>query len=127
MRLEGCAFLADENIHPGVVAFLRARGSDVLDVKEEGLEGSDDAKLMRLAVDQGRLILTHDSDFGALAVASGEPVIGIVYLRPGHIQPEFTIETLGVVLAQSLDVNPPFLLVAARSGLKVRVRVRELG
>jgi len=36
-------------------------------------------------------IQTHDSDFGALAIHQGEPVIGEVNLRPGHISPRFTI------------------------------------
>jgi predicted nuclease of predicted toxin-antitoxin system len=34
-------------------------------------------------------VLTRDGDFGTLAIHAGEPVTGIVYLRPGHISALF--------------------------------------
>jgi predicted nuclease of predicted toxin-antitoxin system len=86
VNLRGAAYLTDENIHADVVAFLRSEGCDVLDVKESGLVGMDDLPLIQTALAEQRIVLTHDSDFGKLAVAAGEPMIGIVYLRPGHIQ-----------------------------------------
>lgn len=68
--------LTDENMHPAVVQYLRSEGMNVLDVKESGLIGTDDLKLVRLATAQGRVIVTHDRDFGALAVATLEPIVG---------------------------------------------------
>jgi len=44
------------------------------------MTGADDLTVLRLAYTQQRVILTHDSDFGTLAVARGEPVIGLVSL-----------------------------------------------
>ena len=85
-----------------------------------------DADLLGRAVAQSRLILTHDSDFGTLAVRLGQPVIGIVYLRPGHIDADFTIATLQAVFDAQIEVQPPFLLVARRSGIDVHIRVRQL-
>lgn len=73
-----------------------------------------------------RVILTHDADFGALAVSQGAQVRGIVYLRPGHIRPSFTIETLKALFLLDLDLDTPFLLVAHRVGAKLRVRLRHL-
>ena len=49
MRLRDVDLLTDENVHPGVLAYLRSEGFDVLDVKEEGLGGADDVLLIRLA------------------------------------------------------------------------------
>ena len=49
MRLQDSRLLADENVHPEVVHFLRSQSCDVFDVKEEGLLGTSDVKLMRLA------------------------------------------------------------------------------
>jgi predicted nuclease of predicted toxin-antitoxin system len=126
LRLEDFPILADENIHPEIVAWLRARGSDVLEVHESKLGGSEDLVLMRLAYVQGRIILTHDSDFGALSIARLEPLIGLVFLRPGHIDPGFTVFTLEAVFNLNLDLRPPFLLVAKRTGDNVKVRVRSL-
>jgi predicted nuclease of predicted toxin-antitoxin system len=126
LNLRDFALFTDENIHAEVVAFLRGEGFDVRDVKESGLFGADDLDLIRLAFADRRVFLTHDGDFGALAVVSGEPVIGLVYLRPGHISPAFTVETLRVLLGQPLHLNPPFLLVAERTASTVRVRIRNL-
>ena len=118
--------LADENIHPAVVHFLRQQRYDVWSVVGQGLIGQGDEEVLRAGYDNGRVVLTHDSDFGTLAVAQNRPIVGIIYLRPGHIQPEFTIGTLETIARQSLDVSPPFIIVAERKGQTVRIRVREL-
>ncbi len=124
MRLLDFSFLADENIHPEVVAYLRAQGIDVACVSETNMAAADDADLLRLAVSDGRVVLTHDRDFGTLAVARQEPLVGIIYLRPGHIQAQFTIESVRALFAAKLDLQPPFLLVAKRRGSTVSIRLR---
>lgn len=118
--------LADENVHPDVVLFLRQQGHDIRSVAEEALFGQRDLALLRLAYADGRVVLTHDSDFGTLVITQDEPFIGIVYLRPGHIRPEFTTSTLQTVAAQSLDVQPPFIVVAEQRERKVQIRTRQL-
>lgn len=70
------------------------------------------------------MIVTHDSDFGTLAIRQGEPYSGIVYVRPGHISPRFVLEILDAVAALETDVGFPFLLVADRRGGDVRIRLR---
>ncbi len=118
--------LADENIHPDVVAFLRTSGRDVESIVEKRLFGQSDVDVLRLAYQSGRVVLTHDSDFGSLAIVQGEPFTGIIYLRPGHIRPGFTIQTLKAISAQSLDVRSPFIIVAERHRWAVQIRVRQL-
>jgi predicted nuclease of predicted toxin-antitoxin system len=126
LRLHDFSFLTDENIHPAVVADLRAGGCDVLDVCEEGWRGEEDAALLRLACSLNRIVVTHDSDFGGLSIARFEPVVGIVFLRPGHIDPKFTIDTLHVLFEQDIEVSPPFLIVAKRIRGDVTIRLRRL-
>ena len=116
MRLADHRFLTDENIDRDVMRYVCSRGCDVLDVAEEGLFGKSDAVLLRRAVAEQRVIVTHDSDFGTLAIQQGEPVIGVIYLRPGHISPPFTIGTLAAVLDVEAELQGPFLLVARRTG-----------
>jgi hypothetical protein len=53
-------------------------------------------------------------------------VIGILFLRPGHIDPQFTIGTLTTVLAANLELTPPFIVVARRTSDQVTIRVRQL-
>ncbi len=126
MRLQDFAILADESIHREVVTHLRTRGCDVRDVRESGLAGSDDLALMQLAASERRVIVTHDSDFGALAIAQREPLLGLLFLRPGHITPRFTIGTLNAVFDRNLELVPPFIVVAKRVGELVTIRVRGL-
>ena len=71
MKLHQFALLTDENIHPRVVASLRTRGFDVLDVQELG--------------------------------------------------------SLQALLNRNLDLFPPFVVVAKRTGHSVTIRVRNLG
>jgi hypothetical protein len=59
-------------------------------------------------------------------ITTGEPMIGIVYLRPGHIEPSFTLETLEVLFAELTEVTPPFIAVAERAGQRVRIRYRTV-
>ena len=62
-----------------------------------------------------------------LAILQNEPLVGLVFLRPGHIDPQFTMATIEALLRSDPDVTPPFVLVAKRSGSRVTIRVRALG
>ena len=126
MKLKEFGLLTDENIHADVVRFLRSMGFDVLDVREENPHGTSDTNLLRWAVSEDRIVLTHDSDFGTLVMLAGEPIVGIVFLRPGHIEPEFTTDSIDALLREELDLTPPFILIAQRKGSRVTVRLRSL-
>jgi predicted nuclease of predicted toxin-antitoxin system len=117
--------LADENVNPEVIAFLRKTGLDVESASEQGRFGLPDTEVLQHATEAERVVLTHDSDFGGMAVF-GAKFIGIIYLRPGHIQADFTIKTLEAIRSKAPDVTPPFILVAERIGDTVKIRVRQL-
>ena len=68
MDLQALKVLTDENVSPRVVAFLREKGLDLVDVKEKGWYGADDKFLLAIALEERRFILTHDGDFGTLAI-----------------------------------------------------------
>lgn len=59
-------------------------------------------------------------------MSQGEKVIGVLYLRPGHIDSQFTIETLQSLFDATPEVQIPFIVVAKRSGPDVMIRVRLL-
>jgi len=127
MISSGARLLTDENVHPEVVSFLRDRGCDVLDVKEQRQMGASDPEIVNLAADERRVILTHDRDFGRLLMAREESLPpGVIYLRPGHIDPEFTTGTLRV-LVEHEQPELPFIVVAEREEETVRVRTRTIG
>ncbi len=109
-----------------MIDVLRRRGWDVAGVVERGLAGSSDVVVLRSALGEGRVVLTHDSDFGTLAIRGAEPVIGVVYLRPGHIDAARVLEQVDAIRGLAIEAEPPFLLVAQRRGDQVRVRLRHL-
>lgn len=118
--------LADENIHPQVIAFLRAKRKDIKSVFDEGLAGQEDTAILHMANAEHRVVITHDSDFGKLTLLKGEPFTGILYLRPGHVRAEFTMGVIDTLIAEPVDVNPPFIVVAAYKAGRLQIRVRQL-
>ena len=116
---------ADENVHPDVIVFLRKAGLDVESVSEQGQFGLPDSRVLQQATKAGRAVLTHDSDFGGLALM-GAQFIGIIYVRPGHIRADFTVKTLEAIRDNAPEVTPPFILVAERTSDTVKIRVRQL-
>jgi predicted nuclease of predicted toxin-antitoxin system len=98
--------LADENIHPEVIEDLRARGKDVRSILGIGV-GLQDIDVLRFATAERRVVLTHDSDFGTLAFSEGEPFVGIIYLRPGHISASFVLGTIRAIETADVDAEEP--------------------
>ena len=127
MKLRDFSLFTDQNINRRVAAELRAAGFDVVDVKESRWHGRDDEDLLAQAVAGGRVLVTHDADFGELTVLYGAAVVGVVRLRPGHGPAVDMVANVRALLAADPDVTPPFLVVAkmAADGT-VTVRVRGL-
>lgn len=117
--------MADENLNPALVEWLRDSGFDVSTVSGSNLAGALDAAILAAATAAGGVVLTHDSDFRQLAVASRQSFIGIVYLRPGHIGTAPTIATLEAVLSIA-ELAAPFIVVAKWTEEGVRLRLRSL-
>lgn len=69
--------LMDENIHCDVIVFLRDQGCDVFSIAEDGCFGMPDTAVLRKAKETGRVVLTHDGDFGGLAILSSQPTLGL--------------------------------------------------
>ena len=59
--------IANENVSATVIRELRKRGHDVVSVKEP-MRSAPDPAVLRRAVDENRLVITHDKDFGAPAI-----------------------------------------------------------
>ena len=114
--------VADMDIAAPVVHFLRAQGVDVLSAREEGWGDLTDSQILARAHAMTRFVLTHDSDFGTLAVHRGEAITGIVYLRPGGRPPAEVMVDVQALMAAEIDWTPPVIAVY-RAG---RLRIRKL-
>src|SRR5947209_14397132 len=56
------------------------RGFDVLSVAEVSV-GADDERVIAIALDERRILLTEDKDFGQLVFATGSKSLGVVLIR----------------------------------------------
>jgi predicted nuclease of predicted toxin-antitoxin system len=116
---------ADENIDPEVIEALVHQEKNITAAVSVGLGGKADIEIMRHAYQQGRVIVTHDSDFGTLAIRNDEPYVGIIYLRPGHISSKFVLEIIASVQSSAAEPDVPYILVAERKGTNIRLRIRQ--
>ena len=91
--------LADECVHLPIVEALQAAGYDVLLVRDI-CPGCKDDEVLRLANEQGRILLTRDKDFGELAIRFRKKVPGIVRYN---------------LLGMSLEQQEEYLVAALRS------------
>ena len=98
--------LTDENVSPKVVAFLNNHGLNVLDTKEQGWQGKRDDELLEIAYQKKRWVLTHDSDFGMLAIHEGKPYLGIIFLRVRNLKSHNVIRVCNQLLHHDVDLSP---------------------
>jgi len=113
--------LADENIPPGVVRFLRDRGFEVKEVSGSGLSGASDDAVMLLARKEKRALLTFDKHFGNILVYPPSTHYGIIRIR---IHPPLIgdiIEAFDQLLANfDFHAIEGSLIVLEREGFRIR-------
>jgi predicted nuclease of predicted toxin-antitoxin system len=114
--------VADMDIAAPVVHFLREQDVDILSAREEGWGSLTDSEILAQAHAMARFVLTHDADFGTLAVHRGEAITGILYLRPGGRPPTEVMADVQALMAAEIDWTPPVIAVY-RAG---RLRLRKL-
>ena len=125
MKINQVTLLADENISPRVVACLRRMGLDVLDTKEQQWQGTADAELITRAYQEQRFILTHDSDFGTIAINQGVPCHGILYLRLKNMKPVYVIQACENLFSRNIEIPPYTLWVIEDSRIRIRYLIDD--
>ena len=84
-----------------------------------------DSEILTQAHAMSRFVLTHDSDFGTLAVHRNESITGIIFLRPGGRPPAEVISDIEALMAAEIDWTPPVLAVYRAGRLRLRRRSQE--
>jgi predicted nuclease of predicted toxin-antitoxin system len=73
-------FFLDQDVYAATARFLRGLGHDVVTASEAGCSRTSDADLLRMAREQGRILVTRDRDYGSLVFVQGSGS-GVMYLR----------------------------------------------
>lgn len=113
--------MVDNAVSPKVAEALKKSGHDCVHVREVGLRDSSDEKIFARAVEDGRHLITADTDFGSLAVRSRSTVPSVLLLR---IQPS-TVEEDAMYILKAIgslvsEIERGCVVSIHRSGMRVR-------
>lgn len=92
-------FLVDECLSTRVPPLLAAAGHDAVHIVDCGLAGEPDERVLAQAVDDGRVLLSADTDFGEILARSGGPAPSVILFR----RADRSAESLVSVLLANLD------------------------
>jgi predicted nuclease of predicted toxin-antitoxin system len=110
-------FLVDRCAGARLAQWLRAQGHDVAEVAQQG-DDPGDAELLQRAVDDDRILVTIDTDFGLLIFAEERPHRGLVRLP--DLTAEARIAVFSDLLARHSSDLEARAIVTVRGGV-VRV------
>jgi predicted nuclease of predicted toxin-antitoxin system len=120
-------FLADMGISPRVVTALRKQGHDAVHLREQDLGRLSDHEILAKSRVEGRILLTHDLDFGELLAASGGTLPSVMIFRLKDMRAENVSRHLFAILSQKQQTealsNGAVCSITER---KVRIRVLPL-
>lgn len=116
----------DEHMPRSLVASLTALGHDVDTVIDEGLAGLDDGAVRQGARAAGRLIITQDLGFGAVAAAAGSADVGLIQVRL-HNASRRSMHDFVASLAVNYQLDSWAGCLVVVSEHKIRVRRLALG
>ena len=116
--------LLDQNLSPLLVDLLVEAGHDVVHVQSLGMHAADDSEILQVAVDESRVIVSADTDFGDLLALSNAAGPSVLLLRR---QDRRRAAELAALILANLDEVSEDLKIGAIVVLgQQRIRVRRL-
>lgn len=115
-------FLFDMGISPKSASFLQMLGYEAVHLHDQGLERLPDSAILEKARREGRILLTHDLDFGVLMAASGSELPSVVVFRLRDMRPTNVNRHLQYIVAQYQEVLEQRSFVSVKEG-QIRVRL----
>jgi predicted nuclease of predicted toxin-antitoxin system len=104
-------FLADESCDFIVVRALRAVGYDILAVTEFS-PGATDEEVLDLCLNEQRILLTEDRDFGEWIFAHGTSVKGVLLIRyPSNARRRLPGEVITLLDEHLSDLSGSFVVL----------------
>jgi predicted nuclease of predicted toxin-antitoxin system len=101
---------------------LREAGHDATHVGDVGLLGATDEQVMSLALEQSRIVVSADTDFGELLARNRLGMPSVILLRRNH-DPEDQVRT---ILNALVDIADDLITGAIVVIVEDRLRIRRL-
>jgi predicted nuclease of predicted toxin-antitoxin system len=116
-------FLVDNSLSPRMAQGLGFAGHDAVHVRDLGLAGAGDDRVLDRAIQEGRVLLAEDADFGTILAARDAPSPSVVTFRCRLKSPERLLPLFLKQLPRFLeDLDAGAVVVIEDS----RIRVRRL-
>lgn len=112
-------FIVDESAGAAVVEYLRSSGHDVLAIAEI-MRQADDPDILTLALNEARILITNDKDFGELVYRTGQTHHGVLLLRLHNESSANRVRVVKSVLANYTDRLAGQFVVATESSVRIR-------
>ena len=112
-------FLVDVGVGKKVENWLKENGFDILSVRDIDSHAKD-SQILRWAVDQQRMIISMDKDFGELVYNSGKHHAGVLILRLEDADGDAKVEVIKKILAEFYDKIESHFCVFQDGRLRIR-------
>ena len=114
-------FLLDMGMARSTTVFLISQGYDVVHLRDQGLQRLADEAIVEKALSEGRVILTHDLDFGRIVVLSRGKLPSVITFRLEDMRASQVNHYLTDVLARFEDqLRAGALISVNEQGIRVR-------
>lgn len=114
--------LVDQNLARRVATLLVEAGHDAVHVADRGLSRAEDDEVLALALAEDRVLVSEDTDFGALLARSGDRLPSFVLIRTAE---PLTSDDQAALLVANLphaerDLEAGAIVVLGRGRMRVR-------
>ena len=112
-------FLVDVGVGKKVENWLKENGFDVLSVRDIDSRAKD-SQILRWSVDQQRMIISMDKDFGELVYNSGKHHAGVLILRLEDADADTKVAVIKKIFAEYYDKIESHFCVFQDGRLRIR-------
>jgi len=113
--------LLDQGLPRSTVTQLREAGIESLHVGEIGLASASDSRILELALQERRILVTLDADFHALLALSGSKEPSVIRIRIEGLRAEEHARLLTHVLSVCKpDLEKGAMVTVTENGIRVR-------